>query len=96
MGRSNNHQISSVKGVVGGALTGSMEICMSYPMKYIKTQLQLENRRGADRKYTGMVDCVRKTVQTHGVKGLYRGLNIFMYGPKAAVRFGTFETLKVS
>ncbi|XP_069788722.1 tricarboxylate transport protein B, mitochondrial isoform X2 [Narcine bancroftii] len=40
-------------------------------------------------------DCVKQTVQGHGVKGLYRGLSSLLYGsiPKAAVRFGTFEFL---
>ncbi|OWK14667.1 SLC25A1 [Cervus elaphus hippelaphus] len=36
-----------------------------------------------------------KTVRSHGVLGLYRGLSSLLYGsiPKAAVRFGTFEFL---
>lgn len=33
-------------------------------------------------------DCVRQTVRSHGVLGLYRGLSSLLYGsiPKAAVR----------
>lgn len=33
-------------------------------------------------------DCVKQTVQGHGVKGLYRGLSSLVYGsiPKSAVR----------
>uniref|UniRef100_A0A8C4ETZ1 Uncharacterized protein n=1 Tax=Dicentrarchus labrax TaxID=13489 RepID=A0A8C4ETZ1_DICLA len=40
-------------------------------------------------------DCVKQTVQGHGVKGLYRGLSSLLYGsiPKSAVRFGIFEFL---
>uniref|UniRef100_A0A7N9AYP1 Uncharacterized protein n=1 Tax=Mastacembelus armatus TaxID=205130 RepID=A0A7N9AYP1_9TELE len=40
-------------------------------------------------------DCVKQTVQSHGVKGLYRGLSSLLYGsiPKSAVRFGVFEFL---
>jgi solute carrier family 25 (mitochondrial citrate transporter), member 1 len=42
------------------------------------------------------MDCVKKTVQTNGVLGLYRGLSVLLYGsiPKSAVRFGAFETFK--
>lgn len=34
-------------------------------------------------------DCVKQTVQHHGVKGLYRGLSSLLYGsiPKSAVRY---------
>uniref|UniRef100_A0AAY4CTA8 Uncharacterized protein n=1 Tax=Denticeps clupeoides TaxID=299321 RepID=A0AAY4CTA8_9TELE len=40
-------------------------------------------------------DCVKQTVTSHGVKGLYRGLSSLLYGsiPKSAVRFGVFEFL---
>lgn len=42
------------------------------------------------------MDCAKKTVQTNGVLGLYRGLSVLLYGsiPKSAVRFGAFETFK--
>ena len=34
--------------------------------------------------------------QEHGVRGLYRGLSVLLYGsiPKSAVRFGSFEQFK--
>lgn len=37
---------------------------------------------------------MKQTVGQHGVAGLYRGLNIFFYATKGAVRFGTYEKLK--
>ena len=47
-------------------------------------------------KYKGIVDCGRQTVAEHGVRGLYRGLPVLLYGsiPKSAVRFGAFEQFK--
>lgn len=86
--------MTTVKGLGVGAMTGAMEICVTYPMKYVKTQMQLEEKFGKSRKYTGIFDCAKQTVNKHGFFGLYRGLNIFFYGPKAAIRFGAFETLK--
>ncbi len=82
-----------VKGIVAGGITGGIEICITYPTEYIKTQLQLDERVG---KYNGIVDCAKKTVQERGVKGLYRGLSVLIYGsiPKSAVRFGAFEQFK--
>ena len=43
---------------------------------------------GGAKKYNGIMDCVKKTVKTNGVFGLYRGLSVLLYGsiPKSAVR----------
>lgn len=83
-----------------GAITGGIEICITYPTEFVKTQLQLDEKgskaTGGGKQYSGIVDCVKKTVQTKGFFGLYRGLSVLLYGsiPKSAVRFGAFETLK--
>ena len=84
-----------LKGIVAGGITGAIEICITYPTEYIKTQLQLDEKVG---KYKGISDCAKQTVQTNGVRGLYRGLSVLLYGsiPKSAVRFGAFEQLKKS
>jgi len=84
-----------VKGIIAGGITGGIEICITYPTEYIKTQLQLDEKLG---KYKGIVDCAKQTVQQNGVRGLYRGLPVLIYGsiPKSAVRFGSFEYFKKS
>ncbi|XP_035211555.1 putative tricarboxylate transport protein, mitochondrial [Stegodyphus dumicola] len=85
----------TLKGVLAGGITGGIEICITFPTEYVKTQLQLDER-SAKPRYTGILDVVKQTVKYHGVKGLYRGLSVLIYGsvPKSAVRFGTFESLK--
>lgn len=72
--------------IVGG-ITGGIEICITFPTEYVKTQLQLDEK-GGSKRYTGITDCVKKTVSSHGVLGLYRGLSVLLYGsiPKSAVR----------
>ena len=47
-------------------------------------------------KYKGIGDCAKQTIQHSGVRGLYRGLPVLVYGsiPKSAVRFGSFEQFK--
>ncbi|XP_050408261.1 tricarboxylate transport protein B, mitochondrial [Patella vulgata] len=91
---SNNFQ-RSLKGIIAGGITGGLEICITFPTEYVKTQLQLDEKAG-NKRYDGIVDCVKKTVKSHGVRGLYRGLNVLLYGsiPKSAVRFGSFEEFK--
>jgi solute carrier family 25 citrate transporter 1 len=83
----------ALKGIIAGGITGGIEICITYPTEYIKTQLQLDEKVG---KYKGIWDCGKQTVQTNGVRGLYRGLPVLIYGsiPKSAVRFGSFEQFK--
>ncbi|NWZ50296.1 TXTP protein, partial [Haliaeetus albicilla] len=77
-----------------GGLAGGIEICITFPTEYVKTQLQLDEKANPPR-YKGIGDCVKQTVRDHGVRGLYRGLSSLVYGsiPKAAVRFGMFEFL---
>uniref|UniRef100_A0A0N5A8F8 Citrate transport protein n=1 Tax=Syphacia muris TaxID=451379 RepID=A0A0N5A8F8_9BILA len=85
----------TIRGICIGGLTGGIEICITFPTEYVKTQLQLDER-SAKPKFKGPIDCVKQTVKTKGFFGLYRGLSILIYGsiPKSAFRFGTFEYLK--
>lgn len=103
-----------------GGIAGGIEICITFPTEYVKTQLQLDERanppryRGIGRSLVhawqvtycrsvcqssaGLLivdalcmcsgDCVKLTVQDHGLRGLYRGLSSLLYGsiPKSAVR----------
>lgn len=87
---------SGIKGIVAGGITGGIEICITYPTEYVKTQLQLDGKTGSGKEYSGIWDCVRKTVKNRGFFGLYRGLSVLLYGsiPKSGVRFGSFEKVK--
>ncbi|XP_048374853.1 tricarboxylate transport protein, mitochondrial-like [Sphaerodactylus townsendi] len=82
------------KAILAGGIAGGIEICITFPTEYVKTQLQLDERANPPR-YRGIGHCVRLTVQDHGFRGLYRGLSSLLYGsiPKSAVRFGVFEFL---
>ena len=73
---------------ISGGITGGIEICITFPTEYVKTQLQLDERAGAQRRYKGPINCVHLTVKEFGIRGLYRGLPVLLYGsiPKSAVR----------
>ncbi|XP_065176837.1 tricarboxylate transport protein, mitochondrial-like [Sycon ciliatum] len=83
------------KAILAGGIAGGIEIMITFPTEYVKTQLQIDQKEGT-RLYKGSIDCVRKTINEHGFRGLYRGLDILLYGsiPKSAVRFGAYETAK--
>lgn len=83
------------KAILAGGIAGGLEILCTFPTEYVKTQLQLDERAAVP-KYTGPIDCAKKTMKGHGFFGLYRGLSSLLYGsiPKASVRFSVFEALK--
>ena len=80
-----------------GGITGGIEICITFPTEYVKTQLQLDEKSGQAKRYNGIIDCVKKTVRSHGFFGLYRGLSVLVYGsvPKSAVRLVNVDTTTV-
>ena len=47
--------------MIAGGVTGGIEICITYPTEYVKTQLQLDEKVG---KYKGIADCAKQTVST--------------------------------
>lgn len=90
---------TGLKGIIAGGITGGIEICITFPTEYVKTQLQLDQKTASKegkKLYNGIIDCAAKTVRGHGFFGLYRGLSVLLYGsiPKSACRFGAFEQLK--
>jgi solute carrier family 25 (adenine nucleotide translocator) protein 4/5/6/31 len=49
-----------------------------------------------DRKYDGIIDCFRRTVQAEGVMSLWRGntANVIRYFPTQALNFAFRDTYK--
>eukprot|EP00967_Tisochrysis_lutea_P092057 scaffold132507_cov30-Tisochrysis_lutea.AAC.3 len=90
--------------VTAGWLAGTFEIVFTYPLEYIKTQLQLQQRAShlyagaSSGGYSGAVHCFSRTVRERGVLGLYRGGSAWVVfaGPRSAVRFATFQQLSTS
>ena len=70
-----------------GGISGGLEIMMTFPTEYVKTQLQLDEKAAVP-KYKGPINCAVVTVREHGFFGLYRGLSSLLYGsiPKASIR----------
>eukprot|EP00474_Spongospora_subterranea_P009122 CRZ09580.1 hypothetical protein [Spongospora subterranea] len=85
-----------IKSLVSGGLAGGIEIICMYPTEYCKTQLQLDSKTGANRRYKGSLDVIKQTVNLYGVRGVYRGMSSLLYGsvPKSAVRFGVFDVVR--
>eukprot|EP01135_Chromosphaera_perkinsii_P002912 Nk52_evm23s230 gene=Nk52_evmTU23s230 len=86
---------SPLKAVVAGGIAGGVEIFVTYPTEFVKTQLQLDERNKV-RKFNGPVSVIKSTLNARGFFGLYRGMSSQLYGsiPKSAIRFGSFDTYK--
>ena len=76
--------------VAAGMVAGSLEICVTYPMEYVKTALQLQQEASTlfagEGRYRSVWHCVRETVRQDGFLGLYRGGAswILFAGPRSA------------
>jgi len=85
--------------VLAGWLAGTLEIGVTYPIEYVKTQLQLQQQASSlfagEGGFRGPLHCTSVTLREHGIMGLDRGGAswVMFAGPRSAVRFGTFDTL---
>jgi solute carrier family 25 citrate transporter 1 len=82
------------------AIAGTLENIVTYPIEFVKTQLQLQVRSSAlyagTATYTSPLDVFVRTLRTSGIPGVYNGgAAFFLFAPpRAVVRFSTFETLR--
>lgn len=81
------------KTVVKGFLTGGTQAAITYPTEYVKTQLQLQSKTKPE--YSGIIDCAKKTVQRHGITGLYTGAPVRIIGAgfQQMFRWGAYTNL---
>ena len=60
---------------IAGLFAGTTVSFVAAPVEHIKARLQVQYAaKKADRLYSGPIDCTRKILRTHGIRGLYRGL----------------------
>jgi solute carrier family 25 (adenine nucleotide translocator) protein 4/5/6/31 len=82
-----------------GGAAGATSLCFVYPLDYACTRLGADVGKGtADRQYNGLVDCIKKTVKTDGIAGLYRGFSVSVQGIiiYRAAYFGCYDTARGS
>ena len=69
-------KMSQSLSILTGATAGATESFVVVPFELVKIRLQDKAQAG---KYSGMVDCVTKTVRQEGVFALYNGLESTMW-----------------
>jgi len=85
------------KNIVSGGCAGSLSLLFVQSIDYTRTRLATDAKSSTGkRQFNGIVDVYVKTVQSDGVRGLYRGFAvscvcIFIY---RGLYFGLYDTLK--
>ncbi|PAV89734.1 hypothetical protein WR25_11208 [Diploscapter pachys] len=80
-----------------GGLAGSTSLCFVYPLDFVRTRLSVDIGKSKEsRAYTGIVDCLVKTVKNEGFTGIYKGfpISIQTYFIYRAVYFGLYDTIR--
>lgn len=77
-----------------GTIVGFAVGFVESPVDLFKSQLQAQY--GERRLYSGFVDCAKKIVTAHGVRGMYQGLSATLARdiPANACYFGIYEMFK--
>merc|ERR1712127_87171 len=80
--------------MASGGPAGAGSLCIVYPLDYARTRLASDVGTGK-RQFDGLLDCLKKTVASSGVGGLYNGIGVSVVGiiPYRGVYFGLFDTL---
>jgi len=81
--------------LASGGAAGATSLCFVYPLDFARTRLGADVGKGAaEREYTGLANCLAKTVKTDGIVGLYRGFNVSVQGIiiYRAAYFGLYDS----
>jgi len=80
--------------IASGAFAGGATNTLVYPLIYVRTVLGAD--LGAKKKYTGMADCLKKTVAENGFMSLYNGIGPSTIGIVVyrGAQFGLQDILK--
>lgn len=68
--------------------------CLLYPFTLVKTKMQIQQRNSV---YSGMWDCIRKIVDSEGLRGLYRGFWVSAFQIVSGVFYvSTYEGVRLT
>jgi len=88
------------KNVASGGAAGALSLLFVYSLDYARTRLandaKVSKKGSGERQFNGLFDVYRKTIQSDGVAGLYRGFVISCVGIVVyrGFYFGLYDTVR--
>jgi len=83
--------------LASGGAAGATSLMVVYPLDFARTRLAADVGKGpAERQFAGLTDCLGKIYRSDGLKGLYQGFGVSVFGIiiYRACYFGGYDTLK--
>jgi solute carrier family 25 (adenine nucleotide translocator) protein 4/5/6/31 len=82
--------------MASGGLAGATSSFFVYPLDFARTRLGVDPGKEASREFRGLTHCITSIYKTDGMRGLYRGFIVSIFGIIAyrAVFFGGYDTMK--
>ncbi|PSC67868.1 ADP,ATP carrier [Micractinium conductrix] len=82
--------------LASGGLAGAGSLLIVYPLDFARTRLAADVGSGKGREFTGLIDCLSKTVKRTGAMGLYQGFGVSVQGiiVYRGAYFGLYDTAK--
>ncbi|PLB34276.1 calcium-binding mitochondrial carrier protein [Aspergillus candidus] len=79
-----------------GALSGGLSASVVYPLNVLRTRLQAQGTILHPATYSGIGDVARRTIQTEGFRGFYKGLtpNLLKVAPAVSISYVVYENAK--
>ncbi|KAL4968428.1 calcium-binding mitochondrial carrier protein [Aspergillus stella-maris] len=79
-----------------GALSGGASASVVYPLNVLRTRMQAQGTVLHPTTYNSVMDVARKTVQSEGFRGFYKGLtpNLLKVAPAVSISYVVYENSK--
>jgi len=79
-----------------GAISGGASASVVYPLNVLRTRMQAQGTILHPTTYNGVMDVARKTVQSEGLRGFYKGLtpNLLKGAPAVSISYVVYENSK--
>ncbi|KAL6239675.1 hypothetical protein BDW75DRAFT_227031 [Aspergillus navahoensis] len=79
-----------------GAISGGVSASVVYPLNVLRTRMQAQGTVLHPTTYNSVMDVARKTVQSEGFRGFYKGLtpNLLKVAPAVSISYVVYENSK--
>jgi solute carrier family 25 phosphate transporter 23/24/25/41 len=79
-----------------GAFSGALGASFVYPLNVLRTRLQAQGTVLHPATYDGILDVVRATYRTEGLRGFYKGItpNMLKVAPAVSISYVVYENSK--